>query len=89
VHGGIIRESHYLANYADSFLVESHATCGLNKSTSGEAKNDDVKWTAPLPGEFTLNLDATVRKGDNFIGIGMVIRDHRDVVVAALSKHLQ
>ena len=45
-----------------------------------------MTWTKPPMGLFRLNVDAAVKTGFEFVGIGAVIRDAAGSVISCLSK---
>ncbi|XP_057463841.1 uncharacterized protein LOC130753684 [Actinidia eriantha] len=47
-----------------------------------------VKWTAPMDGLNKINFDGAYFKTLNAVGIGIVVRNHRGEVTAALSEKL-
>lgn len=48
----------------------------------------DSSWKEPPPGCLKLNVDAAVKTGFGYAGIGAVIRDAAGVVVSCLSKRV-
>ncbi|PON68744.1 Ribonuclease H-like domain containing protein [Parasponia andersonii] len=62
----------------------------LNQTPSLSSPRQDRSnvslWSAPSAGFLKLNIDATMKNGVNFIGIGAVIRVHDGVVKGALAR---
>ncbi|KAK9993560.1 hypothetical protein SO802_023263 [Lithocarpus litseifolius] len=46
------------------------------------------RWIPPSPPWNKINVDVTIFDQLNFVGVGVLIRDHEGSVVAAMSKHL-
>lgn len=56
--------------------------------SSGRARREDARWTAPDPGVVKLNVDAAVNSKENRIGVGVVARNDKGAVLLAASKTL-
>ncbi|KAL5764399.1 hypothetical protein ACOSP7_016762 [Xanthoceras sorbifolium] len=67
--------------------LEHHSTQkALKTGASGVYVAPKIDWVPPLAGLLKMNIDATLRKGQAAIGVGVVIRDEKGMVVAALSR---
>ena len=51
--------------------------------THPSAYSDQHKWQKPPPGMQKVNIDVAIFEQENTVGLGMVIRDNSDGVVAA------
>uniref|UniRef100_A0A803NG99 Reverse transcriptase domain-containing protein n=1 Tax=Cannabis sativa TaxID=3483 RepID=A0A803NG99_CANSA len=69
--------------YLSHFSQASHTSSIVHNDPTVA---DHSPWIPPPPGLCKLNVDAAVISAQNKLGYGAVIRDHRGVVLAALSR---
>ena len=60
-----------------------------NHSTRPYTEATEATWQPPKPPWFKANMDGAVFAQQQEVGVGLVIRDHFDAVVAAVSKKLK
>ncbi|KAF5460015.1 hypothetical protein F2P56_019915 [Juglans regia] len=67
---------------ASEALIEME-TCRITRSTQPK-EDQKERWSPPPEGLFKMNWDASVDKDRGRIGIGVIIRDHKGLMTAAL-----
>ena len=68
--------------YMENYVMANHSTRPYKESV-------EATWQPPKPPWYKANMDGAVFSQQKEAGIGVVIRDHHGVVVAALSKKLK
>ena len=69
-------------NYLEDYVMANHSTRAYKEAT-------EATWQPPKPPWFKANMDGAVFAQQQEVGVGVVIRDHFDAVVAAVSKKLK
>ncbi|XP_023871669.1 uncharacterized protein LOC111984279 [Quercus suber] len=68
-------------NYLEEYLIANHVVRPYRESV-------EAVWQPPKPPWYKANMDGATFEQQKEVGIGVVIRDHHGIVVAALSKKL-
>ena len=67
----------------DDFLVATEKTC----SPKGDHQAS-VEWKPPPPGSFKVNVDGALFSRSKQVGVGVMVRDEKGSVIAAMSRKL-
>jgi hypothetical protein len=87
VHDGIFIDPNTLLRETVKFMEEFKEVNKAQPSEANAENNNGVsKWKAPPPGWCKANWDASIDKNRGQLGIGVVVRDDKGLVIAAASK---
>ncbi|KAM6549071.1 hypothetical protein CsatB_020747 [Cannabis sativa] len=102
LHGGVFKEGKITARFAKDYLGKYHASTTQAHTTpavtsvsptaahtSKKPASRDTPWQPPPASGLKLNVDAAVNATSKTLGVGAIVRDHKGLVVAAISKPVQ
>ena len=84
VHGGKFHDPGWLNNWAREFLEEFRIASTLMGRAHGGQSSWDT-WQPPPPSVFKINFDAALFSALNSSGFGVVIRNEKGEVMAAMA----
>ena len=84
-HGGTRKMLEALVQWAMHYLTEYSA---VTETTTVTPEVTNVMWTPPPPSLFKINVDGALSKLNSSVGIGVVIQDDANQVVATLCKRI-
>ena len=88
VHGGLSCDSKTQWALVESLVNEFKLSMRALETPKLDLPRQMSKWSSPGHGRLRMNSDAVVIKGQVFVGIGVVFRDHNGVVLSTFSRHL-
>ena len=84
-HGGVRKDGKDVLRWANQYLEEYWSAIDMERPAQVESARA-VTWLPPLANWFKINVDGTVFASQKATGLGVIIRDDRGRVEAALSK---
>jgi isoaspartyl peptidase/L-asparaginase-like protein (Ntn-hydrolase superfamily) len=87
VHDGIFKHPKSIIQETAMHMEESNLIHEQNSTEKDVGTNASaVRWSAPSQGRYKANWDMAIDKAHGRVGIGVVMRDEKGRVVAAMSK---
>lgn len=83
VYGGLTCDPKTVFSFVESFLLEYHHALLVDRLQPSPIATALCRWLPPPLGCIKMNLDASVILGGNYLGIGVVYRDHYGLVLVA------
>lgn len=78
----------YLTEFLKLYVASSQPLTEIRTSHRGKAQSRKKRWIPPTEGEFKTNFDGAMFEENNNAGIGIIVRNSRGEVMAALSEKI-